>query len=123
MADVFALSERDTILQLVPMFHANGWGLPYAGVMVGAKMVLSGRSLQPADIASLIETEHATFTAGVPTLWMGLYSLLEHEKHDISSVRSIAAAGSALPRQFVELYETKYGIRFMLAWGMTETTP
>jgi fatty-acyl-CoA synthase len=123
MADTFALSERDTVLQLVPMFHANGWGIPFAAVMVGSKIVLSGRSLQPADIAFLIESERATFTAGVPTLWMGLYSLLEHEKHDISSLRSIVCAGSALPRQFVELYEQKYGIRFMLAWGMTETTP
>jgi len=122
-ADVFALSERDTILQLVPMFHANGWGIPYAAVMVGAKIVLSGRSMQAADIAHLVETERATFTAGVPTLWMALYSYLEHEKRDISSLRSIVCAGSALPRQFVELYEQKYGIRFMLAWGMTETTP
>jgi fatty-acyl-CoA synthase len=123
MADTFALSERDTILQLVPMFHANGWGIPYAAVMLGSKIVLSGRYLQSADIAHLIESERATFTAGVPTLWMGLYSFLEHEKHDISSLRRIVAAGSALPRQFVELYEKKYGIRFMLAWGMTETTP
>jgi fatty-acyl-CoA synthase len=123
LADVFALSERDTILQLVPMFHANGWGIPYAAVMVGAKIVLSGRFLQSADIANLIESERATFTAGVPTLWMGLYSFLEHEKRDISSLRTIVAAGSALPRQFVEWYEQKYGIRFMLAWGMTETTP
>jgi fatty-acyl-CoA synthase len=123
LADVFALSERDTILQLVPMFHANGWGVPYAAVMVGAKIVLSGKFLQPADIAHMIESERATFTAGVPTLWMGLYSLLEHEKHDISSLRTIVAAGSALPRQFVEWYEQKYGIQFMLAWGMTETTP
>ncbi len=123
MADSFALSERDTVLQLVPMFHANGWGIPYSAVMVGAKIVLSGRHLQPADIAQMIESERATFTAGVPTLWMGLYSLLEAEKHDISSLRTIVCAGSALPRQFVELYEQKYGIRFMLAWGMTETTP
>ncbi len=123
MADTFALSERDTVLQLVPMFHANGWGIPFAAVMVGSKIVLSGRFLQPADIAQMIETERATFTAGVPTLWMGLYSLLEHEKHDISSLRSIACAGSALPRQFVEWFEQKYGIQFMLAWGMTETTP
>jgi fatty-acyl-CoA synthase len=123
LADVFALSERDTILQLVPMFHANGWGIPYAAVMVGAKIVLSGRSLQPLDIATLIEDEKTTFTAGVPTLWMGLYGLLEHEKHDISTLRTIVCAGSALPRQFVEWYEEKYGIRFMLAWGMTETTP
>jgi len=123
MADSFALSERDTVLQLVPMFHANGWGIPYAAVMVGSKIVLSGRHLQSADIAHMVESEHATFTAGVPTLWMGLYSFLEHEKHDISSLRSIVCAGSALPRQFVELFEQTYGIRFMLAWGMTETTP
>ncbi len=123
MADTFALSERDTVLQLVPMFHANGWGIPFAAVMVGSKIVLSGRHLQPADIANMIETERVTFTAGVPTLWMGLYSLLESEKHDISSLRTIACAGSALPRQFVEWYEQKYGVRFMLAWGMTETTP
>jgi fatty-acyl-CoA synthase len=123
MADSFALSERDTILQLVPMFHANGWGIPYAGVMVGAKIVLCGRHLQPVDIAGLIETERVTFTAGVPTLWMGLYGLLEQEKRDLSSVRTIVCAGSALPRQLVEGYERKYGIRFMLAWGMTETTP
>ena len=123
MADTFALSERDTVLQLVPMFHANGWGIPFAAVMVGAKIVLSGRFLQPADIAGMIEGERATFTAGVPTLWMSLYSFLENQKRDISSLRSIVAAGSALPRQFVEWYEKKYGIRFMLAWGMTETTP
>ncbi len=123
MADAFALSERDTVLQLVPMFHANGWGIPFAAVMVGSKIVLSGRHLQPADIAGMIENERATFTAGVPTLWMGLYSFLEHEEHDISSLRTIVAAGSALPRQFVEQFEKKYGIRFMLAWGMTETTP
>ncbi len=123
MADAFALSERDTVLQLVPMFHANGWGIPYAAVMVGAKIVLSGRHLQSADIAHMIESERVTFTAGVPTLWMQLYSFLEHEKHDISTLRTIVCAGSALPRQFVESYEKKYGLRFMLAWGMTETTP
>ena len=123
MADSFALSERDTILQLVPMFHANGWGIPFAAVMVGSKIVLSGHHLHPPDIAQAIETERATFTAGVPTLWMGLYAFLESEKHDISSLRMIVAAGAALPRQFVEMFEQKYGIRFMLAWGMTETTP
>ncbi len=123
MADTFALSERDTVLQLVPMFHANGWGIPHAAVMTGSRLVFSGRYLQPADVAQLIESERATFTAGVPTIWMGLYACLEHEKHDLSSLRAIACAGSALPRQFVECYETKLGIRFMLAWGMTETTP
>jgi fatty-acyl-CoA synthase len=123
MADTFALSERDTILQLVPMFHANGWGTPYAGIMTGSRLVFCGRHLQPADIALLIESERATFSAGVPSLWMTLYSYLESYPHDISSLRMVVAAGSALPRQFVELYEKKYGIHFMLAWGMTEITP
>jgi len=123
MADTFALSERDTILQVVPMFHANGWGTPHAGVMTGSRLVFCGRHLQPADIALLIENERATFSAGVPTLWMTLYSYLESHPHDISSLRMVVAAGAALPRQFVELYEKKYGVHFMLAWGMTEITP
>ncbi len=123
MADSFALSERDTILQLIPMFHANGWGIPYAGIMTGSRLVFCGRHLQPADIALLIEQERATFTSGVPTLFMTLYSHLESHPHDISSLRMVVVAGSALPRQFVELYEKKYGVHFMLAWGMTELTP
>jgi fatty-acyl-CoA synthase len=123
MADSFALSERDTILQLVPMFHANGWGIPFAGIMTGSKLVFSGRLLQPADIARLIEGERITFTAGVPTLWMTLHTYLETHPTDISSLRSVVVAGSALPRQFVELYQKKYGIRMLLGWGMTETTP
>jgi fatty-acyl-CoA synthase len=122
MADTFALSERDTILQVVPMFHANGWGIPYAGIMTGSRLVFSGRQLQPADIALLIEQERVTFSAGVPTLWMTLYSYLESHPADISSVHRIVVAGAALPREFVERYY-KHGIRFMLAWGMTEVTP
>jgi len=123
MADSFALSERDTILQLVPMFHATGWGTPYSGIMTGSRLVFCGRHLQPADIALLIETERVTFSAGVPTLWMTLYSHLESHPHDVSSLRMVVAAGAALPRQFVELYQKKYGVYFMLAWGMTELTP
>jgi fatty-acyl-CoA synthase len=123
MADGFALSARDTILQLIPMFHANGWGIPYAGIMTGARLVFCGRHLQPADIAMLIDKEHATFSAGVPTLWMTLYSHLQSHPHDVSSLRMIVVAGAALPRQFIELYEKNYGVRIMLAWGMTEITP
>ena len=123
MADSFALSERDTILQLVPMFHANGWGTPYAGIMTGSRLVFCGRHLHPADIAQLIELERATFSAGVPTLWMTLYNYLESHPHDVSSLRMVVAAGAALPRRFVELFEQKYGVHFMLAWGMTEISP
>jgi fatty-acyl-CoA synthase len=123
MADGFALSERDIILQLIPMFHANGWGIPFAGIMTGSKLVLPGRHLHAEDIAQLIEQERVTFTAGVPTLFMMLADYLESHPRDISSIRSIVVAGAALPRQFVELYYRKYGIRMMLAWGMTEITP
>jgi fatty-acyl-CoA synthase len=123
LADVFALREQDTVLQIVPMFHANGWGIPQAAVMNGSRLVFTGRSLQPIDIATLIQNERVTFTAGVPTIWMGLYGLLQHQKFDVSSLRLVSCAGSALPRQFVEDFATKYGVRFMLTWGMTETTP
>jgi len=123
LADVFAISERDTVLQIVPMFHANGWGIPYAAYSTGARIVLTGRQLQPADIARLIQDERVTFTAGVPTIWMTLYSYLESHSHDLSSLRMIAVAGSAMPRQFIEWYEKKHRIPFRLAWGMTETTP
>jgi fatty-acyl-CoA synthase len=123
MVDSFGIREEDSILQIVPMFHANGWGIPYAAVMAGSKLVFTGRQLQPADIAGLIQNERVTFTAAVPTIWMALYSYLESNPHDISSLRAIACAGSALPRQFVECYAKKYGIPFRLAWGMTETTP
>ncbi len=122
-ADSFAISERDTLLQVVPMFHANGWGMPHAAVTAGAKIVFGGRHLQPQDIAEAIQNEHVTFTAGVPTLWMQLYSFLEHNSYDVSSVRMIVSAGSAMPRQFIVDFEKKYGIRIALAWGMTETTP
>jgi fatty-acyl-CoA synthase len=123
MADSFALSQRDTILQVIPMFHASGWGIPYAGIMTGSRLVLSGRHLQPADIARFIQEERVTFSSGVPTLWMTLYSHLESHPHDISSLRMVFAAGAALPRQFVELYQKKYGVHFMLGWGMTELSP
>lgn len=123
LTDTFGISERDTILQIVPMFHANGWGIPFAAVMNGSRIVFTGRQLQPVDIAGLIQSERVTFTAGVPTIWMGLYGFLEENPHDLSSLRLVVCAGSAMPRQFIEKFEKKYGVHFMLAWGMTETTP
>ena len=123
MVDNFGVCERDVILQMVPMFHANGWGIPYAAVMNGSKIVFSGRQLQPADIALLIESEKVTFASGVPTLWMGLYSHLEAHGGDISTLRTGVAAGSAMPRPFIDLFRKRYGLELRLAWGMTETTP
>jgi len=123
MTDSFAISGRDTVLQIVPMFHANGWGIPFAAVMTGARIVFTGRDLQPANLADLIQNHRVTFTCGVPTIWMALYAYLQTHPHDLSSLRLVVAAGSAMPRQFIELYEKKYGVHFRLAWGMTETTP
>lgn len=122
-ADSFAISERDTLLQIVPMFHANGWGMPHAALTNGTRIVFGGRQIQPRDVASMIQNERVTFTAGVPTIWMTLYAFLQQEPHDLSSLRMVVAAGSAMPRQFIEDYARKYGVRFALAWGMTETTP
>jgi fatty-acyl-CoA synthase len=123
MPDTFGFCQRDTVLQLVPMFHVNGWGMPWAATMAGAKLVFSGRQLQPADVAWLIENERPTFAAGVPTIWMGLYSYLENHPHDLSSLTRVYVGGSALPRQYVECFAKRYGVPFRLLWGMTETTP
>ena len=123
MADTFALSERDTLLQIVPMFHANGWGLPFAAVMTGAKIVLPGRHPQVRDLVELIQNERATVMGGVPTIWIGIHDLLQQEKFDLSSIRMAATAGSAIPRQVLEVFDREYGVRLVQAWGMTETTP
>jgi fatty-acyl-CoA synthase len=123
MADTFALSERDVLLQVVPMFHANGWGKPFAGIMVGSTIVLPGEHPQPRDIAQLIQDERVTIMGGVPTIWIGLYNLLQEEKFDLSSLRMGLTAGSAIPRRMIEAFEKDYGIELRQLWGMTETTP
>lgn len=123
MADAFALSERDVVMQVVPMFHANGWGKPFAAIMVGAKIVLPGEHPQPRDLAELIQNEKVTVMGGVPTIWIGLDSLLQEEKFDMSSMRLAISAGSAIPRQLIETYEKQHGIEVRQLWGMTETTP
>jgi fatty-acyl-CoA synthase len=122
-ADCVAASERDTVLQIVPMFHANGWGLPFSAILSGSNYVLPGRHLQPLDIATLIQNERVTLAGGVPTIWMTLYAFLEQERFDISSLRLVICGGSALPRQFVELFAKRYNVQIMLLWGMTETSP
>ena len=123
MTDSFAISERDVVLQIVPMFHANGWGVPFAAVMTGSRIIFTGRDVQPSAIAVLIQNQRVTFTAGVPTVWMNLFGYLETHPHDLSSLRMVVSAGSAMPRQLIEWYEKKHGVHFHQAWGMTETTP
>ena len=123
MADTFALSERDVVLQVVPMFHANGWGKPFAAVMAGAKIVLPGEHPQPRDLAQLIQDERVTVMGAVPTIWIGLDGVLQEEKFDVSSMRLGVGAGSALPRKLIEKYQKEHGIELRHLWGMTETTP
>ncbi len=123
MTDSFGVSEKDVILHIVPMFHANAWCLPYAGTMVGATQIFGGPNPQPRDIAEIIDAEKVTLVGAVPTIWIGVQAVLECEPFDISSVRCIPVGGSAAPRSLIETYEKKYGVRMVHAWGMTEMTP
>jgi fatty-acyl-CoA synthase len=123
LADTAALSETDVVLPVVPMFHANAWGLPFAATWFGSTQVLPGPLFTPKLLADLIEREKVTFTAGVPTIWLGLLNELEKGSYDTSSLRSIVCGGSAAPRGMIKAFETKYKIPFLHAYGMTETTP
>ena len=123
MADSIALSEHDTVMPVVPMFHANAWGLPFTATMVGAKQVFPGPHLTPPDLAGLIQNEKITIAAGVPTLWIPLYGLLQKEKYDVSSLRALVVGGSAAPRSLIENFERNFGVPIVHAWGMTEMTP
>jgi fatty-acyl-CoA synthase len=122
-ADTFALSERDVILHIVPMFHANAWCVPYGGVMVGATQIFGGPNPQVRDIVDITEAEKVTFVGAVPTIWMGVKDLCEKEGRDISSIRCIPIGGTAAPRSLLETYDDKFGAQMTHAWGMTEMTP
>ncbi len=124
MTDSFGISEKDVILHIVPMFHANAWCLPFAGTMVGATQIFGGPNPQVRDIVEIVHKEKVTFVGAVPTIWIGVQALLEQEPHfDISSIRCIPIGGSAAPKSLLDSYEKKYGVRMTHAWGMTEMTP
>ncbi len=123
MADSLGLQERDTYLPVVPMFHVLAWGTPFASAMIGAKMVFPGPHLQPRDLAELIQAEKVTFTAGVPTIWFGLLSLLDKERYDLSTLRAMVVGGAAAPQSMIEGFDKKHGLKVIHAWGMTETSP
>jgi fatty-acyl-CoA synthase len=123
LADSTAISERDVALPVVPMFHVNAWGMPFASVWFGTKMVLPGPYFTPKILAELIETEKVTIAAGVPTIWLGLLKELEEGSHDTSSIRAVLCGGSAAPKSMIKTFEQKYGIPFLHAYGMTETSP
>lgn len=123
LADCSGLSENDISMPVVPMFHVNAWGLPFAATWFGSTQVMPGPYFTPKIIAELIETERVTTTAGVPTIWLGLLNELEQGDYDTSSVTRILCGGSAAPKGMIKAFETKYKIPFVHAYGMTETSP
>src|SRR3954469_79266 len=123
MGDAMALSGHDRVLPVVPMFHANAWGLPYAALMVGASMIMPDRYLQAEPLAKLIATEKPTFAGAVPTVWNDLLQYAETNHTDCSSLRLVARGGSAGPRRLMERFESELGVTVLQAWGMTETSP
>jgi fatty-acyl-CoA synthase len=121
--DSIGLREADRTMPVVPMFHANAWGLPHASVAVGAEIVLPGVAPTPADLLHLIQSERVTVPAGVPTVWMAVMAEYQRNPgYDLSSVRSMPCGGSAPPRSMIQAYRD-IGVPFLHAWGMTETAP
>jgi fatty-acyl-CoA synthase len=119
-----AMSGQDRILVLVPMFHANAWGWPYAALMSGADVVLTGRHLGPAHVTATIAAQRITLTGGVPTLWNDiLNSNAAGAAADLSSVRMILCGGSAVSRALIDSYRTTFNVPVVQAWGMTEVSP
>jgi fatty-acyl-CoA synthase len=123
LVDSAAVSESDVWMPIVPMFHVNAWGLPYAAVWFGSSLVLPGPMFTPKVLLQLIETEKVTATAGVPTIWLGVLKELEEGTYDTSSLKAIICGGSAAPKAMIAAFEQKYKIPFIHAYGMTETSP
>ena len=121
-ADCLAVSQRDTVLAVVPMFHANAWGLPYAATMAGAKQVFPGNTMAVDRVLQLMQDERVTLAAGIPTIWIGALPLVQSGKYDLSTVKRVVCGGSAAPRGLIEAYD-KLGLNIVHAWGMTEMSP
>ena len=124
LADAMGLQEADTVLPIVPMFHANSWGIPYAAGLVGCDLVMPGQFLQAEPLAKLIKEEKVTISAAVPTIWM---DLLKHadtkDDVDLSSLRTVICGGAAVPLSLMKQFEERHGVHIVQAWGMTEMSP
>ena len=125
LAEVMGICEQDIVCPIVPMFHANAWGMPFAAVMTGAKLVMPGPHLDAASVVDLFVRERVTVTGGVPTIWMGVLQLLDEHPgaHDLSAMRAMFVGGSAVPQTMIEAFELRHGLRIIQAWGMTEMAP
>jgi fatty-acyl-CoA synthase len=118
------VSARDVMLPVVPMFHANAWGIPYTATLIGASLVLPGPKLDAESVLDLLADEHVTLTAGVPTVWMAMLKAIEEEpdRWDLSRVHRLLVGGSAVPKSMIEGY-ARHGLEILQGWGMTETSP
>ena len=120
---MIGVGARGNLMPVVPMFHVNAWGIPYAAPMSGAKLVMPGAQMDGASIHELIEAEGVSYVAGVPTVWLGLLNYLEQEGKRIDTVERVLIGGSALPEALLRAYEDKYGVTMQQGWGMTEMSP
>ena len=125
MSTTLAFSEKDVLLPVVPMFHVNAWGIPYAAPMVGSKLVFPGPYSDPASLLEAFVQEKVTFTGGVPTIWIGMLKVLDENPgvHDLSNMRMLLVGGSAVPRSLIDAFEKRHGLNITQAWGMTEMSP
>ncbi|AHY47335.1 Acyl-CoA synthetases (AMP-forming)/AMP-acid ligases II [Rubrobacter radiotolerans] len=125
MPDAFNFREADTVLPVVPMFHVNAWGIPVTATMVGCKQVMPGPHLDPESLLELFQDEEVTFTAGVPTIWLGILQTLDADpdRYDLSKLERMGVGGSAAPEGMIRAYEKRHGLKILHAWGMTEMSP
>jgi fatty-acyl-CoA synthase len=124
LPDIMSISSRDTLLPVVPMFHANAWGLPYTGTLAGAGLVLPGPKLDAVNVLDLLADEHVTLSAGVPTVWMAVLEAIDAEpdRWDLSALRQLIVGGSAAPESMLRGFD-RHGLTIVHAWGMTEMSP
>ncbi len=123
MPDALNLSARDAVLPVVPMFHVNAWGLPYSVPLTGAKMVFPGPALDGKSVYELFEQEQVTFSAGVPTVWLGLLTYVGQNGLKFSSFKRTVIGGSACPPAMMKTFRHQHGVEVVHAWGMTEMSP
>jgi fatty-acyl-CoA synthase len=122
-ADVMGLSAQDVVLPVVPMFHANAWGIAFSGPAAGAKLVMPGAKLDGASVHELLESEAVTFSAAVPTVWQMLLTHLRETGGKLTTLKRVVIGGSAVPEAIVRAFRDDYGVSVTHAWGMTETSP
>jgi 3-(methylthio)propionyl---CoA ligase len=123
LPDVLCIKAASRVLPVVPMFHVNAWGMPYAAALTGASLVLPGRHLDGASMAAILNSERVTFTAGVPTVWLGLLQYLRTSGERLATVERIMTGGSAAPPLLIEAFRDEYGVKVEHGWGMTELSP